>query len=229
MFRVADVVFEAHGCGKYFDERAEKYRVFTGEPEFVLEERIEEISSARELTGFPEESLRYILSGLRFSVELIKRSGVVLHASAVALDGRAYLFSAPSGTGKSTHTGNWLELFEKAYILNDDKPAIRVFGEEAYAYGTPWSGKNDLSVNERVKLGGIAFLERAQENSIERVSPPEAAKLILGATARRLSKERVNELLCTVQVLACKTPVYKLRCTADIEAARLASAAMIEN
>ena len=168
-----------------------------------------------------------MLSSLKFSVELIKRSGLVLHASAVVKDGMAYLFSAPSGTGKSTHAGLWLKLFDDARILNDDKPAIRLLEDGIFAYGTPWSGKHDLSLNERARLGGIAFLERAKEDSIERVAPAEAAKLILGATVRRLSRERMDELLDSVQRLACETPIYRLKCTADPNAARIASAAMI--
>ncbi|MCR5808319.1 MAG: hypothetical protein K6G56_02015 [Clostridiales bacterium] len=228
MYRVADIVFEARDCGKYFEERAEKYRVFSGEPEFVIEAGADKIESAARQTGYAEESLRYMLSGLKFSVETVKRNGCVLHASAVAIDGKAYLFCAGSGVGKSTHAENWLKLLEGAYILNDDKPAIRIVGGKALAYGTPWSGKYDLSRNESAELAGIAFIERANDNSIARVSPEEAAKLILGASARRFSEERVRELLDTVCALAETIPVYRLLCTPDISSARVSSGVMIK-
>ena len=109
----------------------------------------------------------YVLAGSAFYFELLRYSGMMLHSSAVAVDGYAYLFSADSGTGKSTHTSLWLKLLgERAYILKDDKPAIRCTDGKVYAYGTPFSGKNDINVNARVPLGGICFIERAEENSI---------------------------------------------------------------
>ena len=75
---------------------------------------------------------------------------MLLHSSAVVVDGYAYLFSADSGTGKSTHTGLWKQHFgDRAYIINDDKPAIRKVDGEWYVFGTPWSGKTDTSVNPR--------------------------------------------------------------------------------
>ena len=94
---------------------------------------------------YPVDSSEYTWFGYRFYCELIHHSGFFLHASAVSLDNRAYLFSADSGTGKSTHTGLWLEYFGKgrAFLINDDKPALRK-GDSGYlACGTPFSGKHD--------------------------------------------------------------------------------------
>ena len=84
------------------------------------------------------------------------------------MDGYAYLFSANSGTGKSTHTGLWLEHFkDKAYIINDDKPVLKKENDSWYVYGTPWSGKYDINANKKELLGGIVFLERSKTNYLE--------------------------------------------------------------
>ncbi len=118
-----------------------------------------------------------------------------LHSSAVVVDGYAYLFSADSGTGKSTHTGLWLEHFkEKAFIINDDKPVLRLENGQWFVYGTPWSGKTDLNINVKAKLGAIVFLERAKENHITPIEVKEAIPLFFNQTVRRLKREEKMDL-----------------------------------
>lgn len=225
MYKAADIVFEAVDCGEVFLERAEKYAVEEGEPEFTLTVTEAELAVDKE---FPlsDDWKRYMYSGSKFYFELIKRRGMMLHSSAVVKDGRAYLFSANSGVGKSTHAEHWLRRFPDAYILNDDKPALRRTEEGFFAYGTPWSGKHDVSRNEGVPVSGIAFIERASYNFIEPLSPVEAAKRLIPQTVRRIGGERMRELLDTVDVLLREVPVYRLGCINDISAAETAAEAM---
>ncbi len=105
------------------------------------------------------DDAEYVGTGSSFAARLPDYDGLQLHASAVELDGRAYLFSAPSGTGKSTHTHKWERLFGAAYI-NDDKPALLRLAGTWYAFGTPGSGKEDLSRPCQVPLGGVAYLAK---------------------------------------------------------------------
>ena len=122
------------------------------------------------------EDCEYMQTGTEFYKQLLRKDGIMLHASAVVVDHRAYLFSAPSGTGKSTHTQLWLKKFgPRAYLLNDDKPALRRIDGTWYAFGTPWSGKCDLSVNRQVPVAGICFLQRGEEN---RISPLHGAQAV---------------------------------------------------
>ena len=78
-----------------------------------------------------------ILLSARFSAQILHHNGLVLHASAIAHQGRAVLFSAPSGVGKSTHTQLWQKQFgaEQAVILNNDKPALRLLDQQWWVYG----------------------------------------------------------------------------------------------
>jgi len=165
----------------------------------------------------------YIFTGSIFYDKLIDMGGLLLHSSAVEYKGKAYLFSAPSGTGKSTHTGMWLKAFgDEARIINDDKPAIRVIDGVAYAYGTPWSGKTDLNINTKVPIGGICFIERAQENSIKKIPTSIAIAKILNQTLRPSDAARMSNLLDSLdKVLRC-TEVYLLGCNISEEAALVA-------
>jgi hypothetical protein len=151
----------------------------------------------------------------------------MLHSSAVVADGKAYLFSAPSGTGKSTHTELWLRAFgDKAYILNDDKPAIRLEDGEFFAYGTPWSGKTDRNTNEKVRLGGICILARGETNEIRRAFGKEAIFGIISQTVRPKDKEYLSKVLELVEKIVCNVPIWHLSCNTDIEAARVSYEAM---
>ena len=152
----------------------------------------------------------------------------MLHSSAVVVDDVAYLFTAPCGTGKSTHTSLWLSEFEGAYILNDDKPALRIEGGEIFAYGTPWSGKTAQNVDKRVRLGGICILERGEENFIERVGGITAIRGIFSQTVRPKNAEAMDKVLSLVDEIIEKIPVWNLRCNMEPEAAHVSFRAMSE-
>ena len=127
----------------------------------------------------------YLTTGDGFYRQLIGFDGMLLHASAVIMDGWAYLFSAPSGTGKSTHTALWQQIFgeERARILNDDKPALRLENGRFYAYGTPWSGKTPCYINQRARVGGIIQLSQAHANKVRSLSLPEKYANMQSATS----------------------------------------------
>jgi hypothetical protein len=154
----------------------------------------------------------------------------MLHASAVELDGRAYLFSGPSGMGKSTHTRLWQQEFPRARVFNDDKPALRLLDDVWYAYGTPWCGKDGININMKVPLGGICFLKQSTENSIRRLDKKEAIQKILSQTAAKISNvAKMEKLLETVGRLVKEIPIYELSNKPEPEAALMSYHAMREN
>lgn len=169
------------------------------------------------------DMLTYMESGRLFSVALLAHSGLHLHASAVELDGKAYLFSAPSGTGKSTHTRLWQQVFgERAQVFNDDKPALRYLDGRWYAYGTPWCGKDGINQNVKVPLAGICFLKQAKENRIRRLGTPEAVQNLLWQTIHRFrSVENMDRALAMVDALVRRIPVFELENRPEPEAAWL--------
>ena len=173
------------------------------------------------------DECEYLITGANFYNCLVDFDGLMVHASAVIYKGGAYLFSADSGTGKSTHTQLWLKAFgDEAKILNDDKPAVRIFDDGVYAYGTPWSGKTDFSVNEKALLKGICFIHRSENNSIKRVQGGEILTELMKQTLRPIDKDKVQRFLKNVDLLLERVPVYKMGCNMDVEAAHVAYNAM---
>ena len=189
-------------------------------PDIVIRE---DMYAPWEQSGFQsKEDHAYMESGWKFYVRLLKFGGMMLHASAVALNGKAYLFSGPSGMGKSTHTRLWEQEFPEARIFNDDKPALRFVDGAWFAYGTPWAGKHGININLKAPLGGICFLRRGEKNSIRRLGGLEAATAVISQTMRRFTDVApLDAMLDLVNRLVEDVPVFELTATMDPEAARL--------
>ena len=208
--------------------RSEKYICDTGTVDFTMPSVPEyELERLMQTPGINAASAENIYTADYFYTALLNFNGFMLHSSAVEIDGKAYLFSAPSGTGKSTHTSQWLKLFgDKACIINDDKPAIRFVDGVPYAYGTPWSGKHDISVNTRVPVGGIACLERGEVNEIETFGGYDAVLAILRQSNKPKDAQCRMQLLELLDKLISQVPVWKLRCNMEPEAAIVSYEAM---
>lgn len=174
-----------------------------------------------------QDDWEYMLTGSDFYTELLRFNGILLHSSCIVLDGVAYAFSADSGTGKSTHTQLWLKHFgDRAHMLNDDKPAIRLIGDKVYACGTPWSGKYDYSSPEIAELAGICFLERSEENWIRKADTGKAVFNIFSQTVRKLNAERMDRLFDVLEQIFAKVPLYEFGCNISDDAVMMSYNAM---
>ena len=159
----------------------------------------------------------------RICTYALAHNAFLMHCAVIEYEGRGYAFSAPSGTGKSTHTALWLERFgSRAQILNDDKPAIMADGGNITACGTPWSGKSDLNLNLRVPLRGICVLERSDVNFIEPLPPEKSVFSLLDQTLRPSDGERMGALLELLDAVTSHVPVWRMGCNISTEAAELA-------
>ena len=172
--------------------------------------------------GLDEQNLAYMESAYQFYYKLLEYNGMYLHASAVELDGRAYLFSGPCGIGKSTHSRCWKELFgDRVILINDDKPALRRLEDGWYAYGTPWCGKDGINANRKVPLAGICFLKQSECNTIRRLSSLEASINLLGQTIHKLEVGELDLLLSSADHLIREIPIFELENRPEPEAALL--------
>lgn len=174
------------------------------------------------------EDCEYLATGSSFYRQLLNFDGMLLHASAVVMDGKAYLFSAPCGTGKSTHTALWQKVFgkDRVQILNDDKPALRLIDGTFFACGTPWSGKHDISINGIFPLAGICVLRRGEVNTIARIAPGDAIFSIADQTFRPGNAALMDKMLTLLDQLLNQVPVWQLECNMEPEAAQVAHDAM---
>ncbi len=209
--------------------RAEKYLIdSTISPVISIpfsQQNIDRLKSRQ--SDLTDDDCEIINTAESFYYALLEHGGFMLHSSAVVMDGEAYLFSAPSGTGKSTHTALWLKHFGgRAQILNDDKPAVMVENGSVTACGTPWSGKSDLNLNLRVPLRGICILERSQNNFIEPLPPERSVFALLDQTLRPSDGERMNALLELLDAVTSNVPIWRMGCDISTEAAEMAYGAM---
>ena len=162
-----------------------------------------------------------------FAEHLFDRDTLLVHGSAVAVDGAAYLFVARSGTGKSTHTRLWREQFgPRARMINDDKPFIQLRQEAVLACGSPWSGKHGLDCNFSSPLAGICILQRGSENRIQPIGADEALPMLAKQTYLPLDPEKSARMQQMVEKLARTVPLWCMECTKDPLAAQVAYAAM---
>ncbi len=222
-YLITDLIVEMEPVGRFLATRMKPYE-YDGQREadivfYVTQKYYEDRNEEHKTLSF--EECEYLWSGTFFYEQLANYNGIMLHSSCVEYNGKAYLFSAPSGTGKSTHTHLWLKYLPGSRIINDDKPAIRIVNGKALAYGTPWSGKTDESVNEGVEIGGICFLGRG-ENKIKRLPGILAIKKFMDQTVRPKNKELMEKMLDTLNVLLTNVPVYEMTCDISEAAVKVA-------
>lgn len=149
---------------------------------------------------------------------------VLFHCSALAMDGNGVLFTAKSGTGKSTHTGLWRRVFgERVVMINDDKPFLSIGTDEIRVYGSPWRGKHLLGENTSAPVKAICIVCRGEENRIERISPREALPMLLQQTYQPKQRDSVQRTMMLTDRLSRNVAIYRLYCNMEEEAALTAS------
>ena len=147
---------------------------------------------------------------------------VLMHASVVSLEGRGYLMTAPSGTGKSTHTRLWRQCFDQRALVNDDNPVVRIEQGKAIVYGSPWSGKTPCYRNVCHPVGAYVRLFQEPENNIHPYQPLEAYAMLLPAMSSMVWDKRMQTGVSkTVAEMVRLNPMYRLGCRPDEAAARL--------
>ena len=153
---------------------------------------------------------------------LPRYNALIFHGSAIAVGNRAVIFSAPSGTGKTTHTRLWLNHVAGSFVINGDKPILRVIDGTVTVCGTPWNGKEHMGTNTMVPLTAICRLYRDSENHIHPVNPAAFLPHLLEQTYHPEREDALQELLPTVETVAQTTAFYALYCNRDPAAATLA-------
>lgn len=213
-------------CADYLSEEPPLFCIQTGREEIEYER----MKSAKEdafegipIRHFSDEYLETLAVYRKIAAKLPEYDTSLFHGSVVAVDGCAYLFTAKSGTGKSTHTRLWREVFgDRAYMVNDDKPLLRLQGNTVYACGTPWDGKHHLSTNTMVPLKGLCILERDSTNHIEAISLKEAFPMLIQQSYRPNQPQQLMQVLNLLDRIGRNVRLYRMGCTIDPEAARMA-------
>jgi len=212
--------------GEYLTNREADWSVETTEEDIRFEREksaAEDRLEGRPVRSFTDSYLETLAVYRRIAVRMLEYDTLLMHGSAVAVDGRAYLFVASSGTGKSTHTRLWREHFgARAVMVNDDKPLVRVKEDSVTVCGTPWDGKHRLSTPIEVPLAAICILERGENNRIARITPREGYPMLLQQSYRPQDAQAMLKTMQLLERISKQVKLYRLHCNMLPEAARIA-------
>ena len=216
---IYDEVFRL--CRDYLTDGAPDFCISTS-PADIEFERVKSIREA-ETEGiapvdYPDPYLETLAIYRQIATGMLSRDTILLHGAVIAVKDKAWLFTAPSGTGKTTHIRLWLDNIEGSYVVNGDKPLIRI-GEEVTVFGTPWAGKEGMQKNIGVNLCGIVFLERGTQNSIARTTLSQSLPTLIQQSYRPNEKSALEKTLALIGKLGSRIPLYRLKCNMLPEAA----------
>lgn len=223
------MIFKIKLCGKIIEIKSLYSMVYEQCLEYLTDEAPADISI--EITqvdiAFEKQKTKEELSEGNFEVSAVHRKICLslidddiflMHGSVVAVGNSAYMFTAPSGTGKTTHTRIWLKNIEGSFVVNGDKPLLYV-GDEVLAFGTPWCGKEKMQAKVSVPLKAIVILERAKENEIKEINFMEAFPVLLSQSFRGNDKTHLAKTISLINKVSSKVKFYRLKCNMDDEAA----------
>ena len=161
---------------------------------------------------------RNVLTMMDLEATLLHFDSIILHASFVRYNGKGIVFSAPSGTGKSTQAALW-EKYADAEILNGDRAALRKTDGTWRAYGLPFAGTSGIYRNDSAPLKAVVALRQAENNSVRRIGSTEAFRYLYPETMihrwDRDFESKATDLLLDV---LRDIPVFLLECRPDQEA-----------
>ena len=217
-------------CADYLTDREPEFSVAVDRADLVQEQRLLDIEADEEglkRRKFSDMFLERSVIQRRVAEALIGKDTLMLHGSTVAVDGQAYLFTAPCGTGKSTHTRLWREVFgDRAVMGNDDKPFLRITSDGVLACGSPWTGKHGLGSNVSFPMKGICILSRGSENRIRILAPEDAADFLRSQCFVPEDSEQAGRALELLDRLIRMVSLWQMECTKQPEAAITAYQAM---
>ena len=235
---IADRVVEIHSlydevhtyCAGYQTDETAEYSVTVSQEDIAFER--EKSACEDKLQGiparhFPDSYLEKLAVYRKIAEQMTAFDTILFHGSCIAVDGMGYLFTAKSGTGKSTHTQLWREYFgDRAVMVNDDKPLVRVTERGTLIYGTPWDGKHRLSRNISVPLRAICILERGEENQIREIDMDEMLPKLLLQAYRPMNPAGTKELMEVFDRMAETVKFYRMQCNMDVSAAEMSYTTM---
>ena len=212
----------AEFCRDYLTDEPPAFTVVMTQ-EDVDRERLksaeEDELEGKPVRSFSDPYLETLAVYRKLALEMLAYEAVVFHGSALALDGKAYLFTARSGTGKTTHSRLWLKSIPGSYVLNGDKPMLRLLDGRFFACGTPWQGKEGFGCNEILPLEAICILERDAYNHIAPVSFHDAFPVLVQQTHRPEGKDALLRTISLIGRMNGNVRLYRLGCNMEDEAA----------
>ena len=203
------------------------------DPLFTVSVSEDDIDEEKKISGtdHPRGYYESIIAYRKIANKLPEYDAFLFHGCVMELNGKAYIITANSGVGKTTHTRLWLSEFGKEVsIINGDKPTVRIIDGVAYASGTPWKGKEGYGRNTMKPIAGIAFLSRSEINRASEITMESAVTRFMS----QIYLPRKNPIALTKTMLLADKVIrgvklVGLECNMDPEAAHVCRAALVEN
>ena len=184
------------------------------DPEFQIEISQEEIDSERMIDQQQNISrrnsyLETLVVYRKICGEMLSYNSFLMHGAVIAYNDNAYMFTASSGTGKTTHIRQWLDSIDHCSVVNGDKPLIHITETQAIACGTPWCGKEKMNTNVMVPLKAIVLMERSEDNKIVEITFEQALINLLQQTYRPAEAAQMKKTLSLLSQLKDKVHFYR--------------------
>ena len=228
-YQLAGICVEINHQYPFFTKQAQEY-LSSETPELSITVTQADIDLERSYGDNADAAEGYLESLViyrKLCEEMVQRGVLLIHSAAIAVDGKAYLFTAPSGTGKSTHIRFWKKKFgDRAIIVNGDKPLVSVTPQEIRVWGTPWDGKERWSTNTSVPIAGICQIGRGVKNEICLANASEALSVLFTQTYRPTTEAGMRRSMQLLLEISQRIPFWKLKCNMSVEAAEVSYAAM---
>ena len=185
-----------------------------GTPDFKIKVTEDDIRQVFECTETSQNAVNSEIVAVhqKIAEKLLDYNYILMHGAVIAVGDKAYMFSAPSGTGKTTHIRLWLKNVNDSYVINGDKPLIKVAEDKLIACGTPWSGYERMNTNTMKPLEAIVFLERSESNFIEKISLSQAFPFLVQQTYIPKDKEKAKKVLSLLSQAYDKTTFWRFQC-----------------
>jgi hypothetical protein len=196
------------------------------EPAFTVRVTDAELEAENRLQPNPKNYLEFICAYRKIAEQLPTYDAFVFHGAVIGKDDKAFVFTAPSGTGKTTHIRFWLQTFPDAWVVNGDKPIICKRDGKFYACGMPWRGKEGYGGTKDLVIQSICCLSRGAENRIERKQGSELAERLMHQVYLPKQTNHLIRMLALMDECFRTVPLYSLACNLDPNAARIAYEAM---
>lgn len=153
---------------------------------------------------------------------LSSRSVLLMHGSVISNGKAAYMFTAPSGTGKTTRAHLFIENHPDYYILNGDKPLVKVEDDRVVVYGSPWKGKECEGVNANAPLKAIFLLVRSDHTKITELKVCDAFGFLTTQTCIPANSKQTQNMLHLIEELEGKTKIFLFESTPTKESVEMA-------
>ena len=225
---IADIVIEFEAKYDYISSLVQEYKT-TSPADFSVYATDSEIKDAQKRYSESDYAAESIAIYSKIADALPRYDAILMHGAAIADGDSAYLITAPSGVGKTTHVNNWLASFgDSVHVLNGDKPIVRYFDGTPFVCGTPWQGKEGLGVREKKKLGAIVIFRRGEINRAEQVEAQNVSEKLLSQIYIPRGIEEMQAALSLLDRLLSDIPIIVAECNMEKNSAFVVRDAIIK-